>query len=685
MMKITKQTEIKSFYTAGLKCFPIPEGTKKADLKGWPSYDNEKEVTEHVGQGGNYGVIIGVKHLVIDVDMHGNVDGKASLAKLRQHIPELGNDPDANTPNNGFHYIFELPSEFTGKFKKSLPEYPGIDILTGNKYIVGIGSQTDKGTYLRKYVGAIRVLTTMSCKVLEGSNSVENIPPSQARYDVSEKNQERVKEVLKELGIAVEGQGGDNRTLQAANICLDHGLDPETALMILLEWNDHCDPPWEICDLESKIRSALSSRQNPIGCRLVEFEQQKTIQLLADMPPFQYAKIKKAEAEKLGVGVRDLDTEVKRLRVKEEPETGGQKITFPEEEPWPNPVDGAQLVKDLVSTFNKYSVLPAGSAEALALWTILSYCYDIFHLLPMVALTSPEKRCGKTTTLETLSCLCRRPLPSSGISTAAVYRVIEAVKPCLLIDELDTVIAENEELRGVLNSGHTKKTAVIIRCAGDDNEPRSFSTWCPKIVAMIGRLPGTIQDRSILVPMERKPTGRRVDRHEVNGEDLPEFVDLRSRILRFVEDKTEELKLANPEKLDTNNDRAADNWKPLLIIAAVADCEPMGRDAARTIQLCATGNDDISTMLLQDLSEVLEMVSVNMIGSFDLVKRLCALEARPWGENSRGKMLTQTKLANLLRPYKVHTQNMRDENNKIIKGYEMEKLREILSRYKEAS
>ena len=99
--------------------------------------------------------------------------------------------------------------------------------------------------------------------------------------------------------------------------------------------------------------------------------------------------------------------------------------------------------------------------------------------------------------------LCRAPLLSGNITPAALFRAIEAWKPTLLIDEADTFAKMNDELRGILNAGHTRDTAFVVRAEGDANEPRLFSTWAPKVVAAIGRLPDTIEDRAIRIVPRR--------------------------------------------------------------------------------------------------------------------------------------------------------------------------------------
>src|SRR3982751_6411062 len=86
---------------------------------------------------------------------------------------------------------------------------------------------------------------------------------------------------------------------------------------------------------------------------------------------------------------------------------------------------------------------------------------------------SPEKRCGKTTFLSVLSELVNRAVALANISSPAVYRAIEEKRPTLLIDEADTFLQGNDELRGILNSGYTRKSAHVIPVI---NQPPSSSS-----------------------------------------------------------------------------------------------------------------------------------------------------------------------------------------------------------------
>jgi len=101
-----------------------------------------------------------------------------------------------------------------------------------------------------------------------------------------------------------------------------------------------------------------------------------------------------------------------------------------------------------------------------------------------------------------------RALLSSNISPASLFRIVEKYSPTLLVDEADSFLRDKEELRGILNSGHTRDAAYVVRTVGDENEPRRFSTWAAKAVALIGHLPDTLADRSLVVPMRRRAAGR---------------------------------------------------------------------------------------------------------------------------------------------------------------------------------
>jgi putative DNA primase/helicase len=194
---------------------------------------------------------------------------------------------------------------------------------------------------------------------------------------------------------------------------------------------------------------------------------------------------------------------------------------------------------------------------------------DAGDISPLMVLVSPTKRCGKTSVLIVLYFLAPRSELSSNITGAALFRYIEDVRPTLPIDEADSFVKDNEELRGILNSGHTKAAAHVIRNV--KHKPRRFSTWAPKAIATIGTLADTLADRAIVVQLQRKPPTATVAR--LCRRDSEEFAALRSQAARWAIDNFDVLVDPEPQLPNGLNDRASDNWRPLLAIADLAGGE----------------------------------------------------------------------------------------------------------------
>jgi len=346
-------------------------------------------------------------------------------------------------------------------------------------------------------------------------------------------------------------------------------------------------------------------------------------------------------------------------------------------EPWETPVDGCEILHLLHDTIKAHIVLDPPAVIACTLWIILTYCYDLFRILPILAVTSPEKRCGKTTLLEILSGLSNKPLLASNISPSAVFRTIEKYGPCLLIDEADTFLKDNEELRGIINSGHTRKSAFVIRTNTVTLDPERFSTWGPKAIALIGGLPGTIIDRSVSIRLERKTTSEKVTKVSIDFDE--EQMNLRRMIKRWATDNTETLKNTTPTIPETGNDRAADNWTPLLGIAELAGGDWPDRTRKAMLDLEEISDEDsIRQTLLRDIKEI--FVGLDKISSKVLIEKLIKVEDHPWSEWRKGKSITQNGLARLLKPFNILSKTIRTGDG-TAKGYTLEQFIDPFKRY----
>jgi hypothetical protein len=316
---------------------------------------------------------------------------------------------------------------------------------------------------------------------------------------------------------------------------------------------------------------------------------------------------------------------------------------------------------------------------ATVLWVLHTWTLDAFSTAPILNVTSPAKRCGKTRLLEILGMLVKRPLAASNITAAAVFRSIDKWAPTLLVDEADTFLPKNDELRGVLNSSHYRSGAFVVRVVGEQLEPKQFSTWCAKAIAGIGKLGAdTLEDRSIRIPLSRKSKGDSVSRL-VHAEAESRTEALRRKLARWSVDHIEDLRqrVGRSDPPTDLDDRQQDNWSPLLAIADLCGV----RDEARKVAVAfgADRDDDTaSVLLLEDMREIFD--GREAVHTGEILEALLDREDRPWLEWKSGKPITGRGVARLLEPYGIRPKQLRlDGENR--NGYTSDMFKEAFMRY----
>jgi hypothetical protein len=84
------------------------------------------------------------------------------------------------------------------------------------------------------------------------------------------------------------------------------------------------------------------------------------IKRLSTLPRLQYEQERKEAAEKLKVRPSILDRLIETEKRSHDTDDGkpGHKIAFPVPEPWPEEVDGAELLAEVVTAIRRYIVMP---------------------------------------------------------------------------------------------------------------------------------------------------------------------------------------------------------------------------------------------------------------------------------------------------------------------------------------
>lgn len=344
---------------------------------------------------------------------------------------------------------------------------------------------------------------------------------------------------------------------------------------------------------------------------------------------------------------------------KPKPILQGSGVSLPEIELWPEAVNGADTLSKIAETFAHYVALPDGAADTLALWVAHTHGFTAFLCSPRLNISSPEKRCGKTTLRDVVAVFVPRPLLMENLSVAVLFRLVNAHAPTILADEYDAWLPENEELRGLLNSGH-RRGGQAFRCVGDSNEVRGFQVFAPAMLCGIGTLPGTLHDRSIVIHLERAKPGELRERFDSRRVDREK--ELCRKLARWCADNAAKFESSDPTLPQKAFNRLADNWRPLFAIAEIAGGEWPQRATCAFTKL--TGKDDsdaqgIGTMLLADIRQVFDETHAERIFSKTLVEALCAMTDRPWPEVRRGKPITESWLARRLHTFEVNSRTLR--------------------------
>ena len=344
-------------------------------------------------------------------------------------------------------------------------------------------------------------------------------------------------------------------------------------------------------------------------------------------------------------------------------------MAFDEIVPAADSQNGHNLLESVRAEITRYVAFPTEHAATVAtLWVVYSHAFNMFSKAAYLQVASAEKGCGKTTLLTVLSKLAPKSLFTSNISPAALFRVIERYQPTLFIDEADTFLAINEELRGVLNGGHTREGAFVLRVEGDQHDPVRFSTWAPKVLAGIGSLPEATESRCHRITLLRRSHAQQIERLRGNPDEEARFSALRSRIVRWVNDAEEDLQEAAYRDWTGMLNRAGDLWDPLLAIAAIADWSERASKAAEAF--AAENYEEERTALL--LADIMTCFGVEeRLASAELVQRLKDLPDRPWSSLGRnGTGITMPILANWLRNCGIPTNRTLRIAGKPCKGYE---------------
>jgi hypothetical protein len=334
----------------------------------------------------------------------------------------------------------------------------------------------------------------------------------------------------------------------------------------------------------------------------------------------------------------------------------------------------------------RYVVFPCPeAADATALYAAATHAVPSLEFAARLVVKSPVKRCGKTRLMDVLAQLVRRPLLTSDISAAALVRSISPDDPpTLMLDEADATFGalkgdeKAEHLRGILNAGFGRdrpyrRWDVTTRSMED------CPTFAMAVLAGIGSLPDTIEDRGVIIELRRKSSAERVAKFRVRR-DKPEVAAAGQQLADAIGPHADEIGDAEPDMPPELDDRAEDVWEAMIAVADFAgrDWPVRARKAAAGLSGNRSSADGtVGERLLADLRDVFG--DADKMPTAAILDALHKIEEAPW-RDWYGHPLTPRDLAKLLRPYGVSSTDVKIGDD-AKKGYRREHFYDPWTRY----
>ena len=327
------------------------------------------------------------------------------------------------------------------------------------------------------------------------------------------------------------------------------------------------------------------------------------------------------------------------------------------------------------------------AARTIALWIGAAHVVRKLDVMPQLLLVSPEMRSGKTRTLEVVELMLggdSKVIRAVDMSPAAMYRTVHKDEEVVLIfDEIDALLSgpqsrtpKAESVRAILNGGHRRGTTVL-RIDGPKFEVKKFNIFSPKVLAGIlppeGFAP-TFMDRSIAISLFSRTADQPIEKFRIRN-TAPEGLAISDQLELALQD------FAFPDgfvlELDALDDRALDNWEPLVAVADKAGGKwpTWSREAA--VELSRDRDvvpDSLGRQLLVDCHRALGDRS--KISTDELLRYLKSLPESPWLAID----LTAKRLSDLLRPYGIQSRQIRFGDSKK-QGYRTESFFEAWRSY----
>ena len=319
--------------------------------------------------------------------------------------------------------------------------------------------------------------------------------------------------------------------------------------------------------------------------------------------------------------------------------------------PWEHPItDVGAVLDDIVTVHKKVIAAPETHFDTMALWTAHTHILQRRELglrhSPRLPFQSQFEDSGKTTALTATLCASARPMPTSSLTGASMFRELDAHHWTIGWDEADGAFHRNThpEMIAIFNAGHGLKFARLHRQTQRPDGKfvtQTFDVFAPLALAMLKEFPSrAMQSCCIVLPMRRASAEEAARLQELGEEYEAVLEECGRKLARWGVDLAT---LPSINKKDTGLiNRIWLNWRPLLQIARSAGGTWPARAlaAARADMARVKGerDDSVDLALLDVLWRVFaaSTTAPRRLHTCDLVREALNLDEGRWRTANKG-------------------------------------------------
>lgn len=262
---------------------PVTDPGKQPVLPDWQNRRlSVDEYRRAHRRGDNVGVVTGKRSGLICIDCDRKDDpARNGMAWFEENEARLGQFVREDSPRGGVHLWYRYPID-----RDFVPSkgrlFPGVDFFADNgRQIVTWPSIHPNGIQYRIQNG----LTLLDVFAEAGEPPAWVIEEADLAYAITMNSQPKgdvgkwqyndtpqciaiARDRLLQYPPAIEGEGGDFRTVQAVWVARDVGLSIEEAFRLMAEvYNPRCEPPWDLKELSVKTTNAYTYAKLPPGTK----------------------------------------------------------------------------------------------------------------------------------------------------------------------------------------------------------------------------------------------------------------------------------------------------------------------------------------------------------------------------------------------------------------------------------